>query len=79
MGQQAEPPSQISASEILRKNLIATGGLEAHKALESLVASGDFHLGFTRDDWAITSSPLPLINADYAGPRRTLMRLLPFH
>ena len=50
MGQQAElPQGQISASEILRKNLIATGGLEAHKALESLVASGDFHLGFTHD------------------------------
>jgi hypothetical protein len=47
-GQQAGPPQgQISPSEILRKNLIATGGLEAHKALESLVASGEFRLGPT--------------------------------
>jgi hypothetical protein len=47
-GQQAESPKgQITASEILRKNLIATGGLEAHKALESLVATGDFHVGST--------------------------------
>ena len=48
IGQQAElPKGQISASEILRKNLIATGGLEAHKALKALIASGDFHLGPT--------------------------------
>ncbi len=47
-GQQAEvPKGRISASEILRKNLMATGGLEAHKALENLVATGDFHLGST--------------------------------
>jgi len=45
MGQQAElPQGQISASEILRKNLIATGGLEAHKALETLVANGGIRL-----------------------------------
>jgi len=49
MGQQAElPQGQISASEILRKNLIATGGLQAHKGLETLVASGDFRLNTTR-------------------------------
>jgi hypothetical protein len=49
-GQQAEPPKgQISVSEILRKNLIATGGLEAHQALESLVASGEFHLGIAHN------------------------------
>src|SRR5207248_507487 len=47
-GQQAEhAKGRISASEILQKNLIATGGLEAHKALESLVARGDLHLGDT--------------------------------
>lgn len=40
-------PGQISASEILQKNLIATGGLEAHKALKTLVAIGDFHLSNT--------------------------------
>jgi hypothetical protein len=44
--QQAElPKAQINAAEILRRNIIATGGLEAHKALESLVVSGGFHLG----------------------------------
>lgn len=39
------PKGGISATDILRKNMIATGGLEAHKALGSLVVSGDFHLG----------------------------------
>jgi hypothetical protein len=49
MGQQAElPKGQISATEILRKNVIATGGMEAHKALETLVASGEFRLNNTR-------------------------------
>ena len=49
MGQQAElPQGRISANEILQKNLIATGGLEAHKALETLVASGDIHLAATQ-------------------------------
>lgn len=49
-GQQAGlQQGQISASEILRKNLIATGGLEAHKALESLVASGEFRLDNTNN------------------------------
>jgi hypothetical protein len=48
MGQQAElPKGQISAAEILRKNVIATGGLEAHKALETLVASGEIRLNNT--------------------------------
>jgi hypothetical protein len=48
MGQQNEAPkNRITASEILEKNLIATGGLEAHKALETLVASGDFRLNNT--------------------------------
>lgn len=49
MGQQAELPKvQISADEILQKNLIATGGPEAHKALETLVANGDIHLAATQ-------------------------------
>lgn len=49
MGQGAElPKAQISATEILQKSLIATGGLEAHKALETLVASGEFRLNNTR-------------------------------
>jgi hypothetical protein len=38
---------KISAEEILEKNLIATGGLEAHKALQTLVASGGIHLDAT--------------------------------
>jgi hypothetical protein len=47
-GQQSEPPKgKISAVEILERNLIATGGLEAHKALETLVASGEFRLNNT--------------------------------
>ncbi len=49
MGQRDEAPKgQISASEILQKNLIATGGLEAHKALETVVASGEIHLDPTQ-------------------------------
>jgi hypothetical protein len=48
IGQQAEPPkAQISATEILEKNLIATGGLEAHKALQTLMASGEIRLNNT--------------------------------
>src|SRR5262249_43828112 len=48
-GQETVPvPSKISAAEILEKNLIATGGLEAHKALETLVASGEIHLNITQ-------------------------------
>ena len=48
-GQEHVPAKvQISASEILQKNLIATGGLEAHKALETLVTSGDIHLAATQ-------------------------------
>ena len=48
MGQQAEQAKgQISASEILQKSLIASGGMEAHKALETLVASGGIHLDAT--------------------------------
>ena len=48
-GQEPVPAKvQISASEILQKNLIATGGLEAHKALETLVASGEFRLNSTQ-------------------------------
>jgi hypothetical protein len=47
-GQQSEPPkAQISATEILERNLIATGGLEAPKALETLVASGEIRLNNT--------------------------------
>ncbi|HKD81456.1 MAG TPA: hypothetical protein VKH81_17315 [Candidatus Angelobacter sp.] len=47
-GQENGPASsKISAAEILEKNLIATGGLEAHKALETLVASGEFRLNTT--------------------------------
>jgi hypothetical protein len=47
-GQQSEPPKgKISAVEILERNLIATGGLEAHKALETLVASGEIRLNNT--------------------------------
>jgi hypothetical protein len=47
-GQETVPvKGKISAAEILEKNLIATGGLEAHKALETLVASGDIHLDAT--------------------------------
>lgn len=48
MGLQDEAQKgRISASEILQKNLIATGGLEAHKALETLVASGEIRLNNT--------------------------------
>src|SRR5579864_9496551 len=48
-GQQTAPlQGKISASEILQKNLIATGGPEAHKALETLVASGEVHLNTTQ-------------------------------
>jgi hypothetical protein len=44
-GQNPVPATgKISAAEILERNLIATGGLEAHKALETLVASGEIHL-----------------------------------
>jgi hypothetical protein len=47
-GQEPVPAKvQISASEILQKNLIATGGLEAHKALETLVATGEIRLNNT--------------------------------
>jgi len=49
IGQEAElPKAQISATEILQKNLIATGGLEAHQALKTLVASGEFRLTGTQ-------------------------------
>jgi hypothetical protein len=48
MGQENEAPKgRISPDEILQKNLIATGGLEAHKALATLVANGEIRLNNT--------------------------------
>jgi hypothetical protein len=43
----AQAKDRISAAEILQKNLIATGGLEAHKSLENLVANGEIRLNST--------------------------------
>lgn len=42
-GQEARPAtSKISAAEILQRNLIATGGLEAHQRIQTLTARGEF-------------------------------------
>ena len=38
----ATPTGSISAAKILEGNLAATGGLDAHKALSTLKATGDF-------------------------------------
>ena len=68
IGQQAElPKGQISASEILQKNLIATGGLEAHKALETLVASGEIHLDATH--------PIGEFKFSYKGPGNDMLEI----
>jgi hypothetical protein len=71
IGQQAElPKRQISASEILRKNLIATGGLEAHKALTTLVASGEIHLDATH--------PIGEFKFSYKAPGSDMLKVRMF-
>ncbi|HKD81455.1 MAG TPA: hypothetical protein VKH81_17310 [Candidatus Angelobacter sp.] len=73
-GQGAAPAAgMFSAAEILEKNLIASGGLEAHQRMQSYYARGDF--GVTLDhpqghfsfSYKAPSSDLLEMKNDFAG------------
>ena len=51
----------ITAEWILEKNLIATGGREAHQRLQSQVVQGDY-------DYGSSSSPSGEFTFSYKGP-----------
>ncbi len=62
----APPTGGITATVILEKNLLATGGMEAHQRVQTLLARGDF--GFTSVHW------LGDYSFSYKAPSSDLLR-----
>jgi hypothetical protein len=67
-------PTPITAQWILEKNLIATGGREAHQRLQSLVVRGDYSVvpGGNR----LSSVPLGQFAFSYKGPANEALQFL---